>query len=239
MKGNVLIVMVGPPGCGKSWMASKLSILTGFPIVSSDAVRGDIYGDESIQGDPEQVFTRVLARLKAYGSEKRSCILDATNCNAFHRVNLVQCFKDLYDHVIGIVYDGDLRTCLNRNSERDRNVPEKVIERMYDQLHGKPPVLSEGFSDILSFKEVEEEVIEPIFDLFQCSISLFNHYVNGLSDSVRNLSDVLTKTMESLAIFSDALVEAVEKEGEAHEGENGELQAVHDRVRQESEGTGL
>src|SRR3989338_1992230 len=56
---RVMIVMVGPPGCGKSWMTSKIMGLSritrsGVAVFSSTVVREKLFPDET---DPEVLYS--------------------------------------------------------------------------------------------------------------------------------------------------------------------------------------
>ena len=53
-----IIIVVGIPGSGKStWVQKQLSSLTNsYVIINADSVRKELYGDESIQGNPKMVF---------------------------------------------------------------------------------------------------------------------------------------------------------------------------------------
>lgn len=52
----VLTMMVGVSYSGKSTIADKIARKTGAVIVSSNAIRGEIYGDESCQANHAKVF---------------------------------------------------------------------------------------------------------------------------------------------------------------------------------------
>ena len=70
MPRNVLIVMCGLPASGKSTYANWLAESGVFCAVCPDSIRGELYGDENIQGDGKQVFTIAYARIKDLGLDK-------------------------------------------------------------------------------------------------------------------------------------------------------------------------
>ena len=74
--------MIEIPGSGKSTYAKNN--LSG-EFISSDEVRKELYGDISIQGDPEKVFAVVYSRLKKVLSDGKDIIFDATNINRHYR----------------------------------------------------------------------------------------------------------------------------------------------------------
>ena len=53
---NRFVMLVGPAGSGKSTVAKEMLSKDNFVIVSSDSVREELFGDESIQGDPSHIF---------------------------------------------------------------------------------------------------------------------------------------------------------------------------------------
>ena len=57
------VILVGPPGCGKSTYGKKYAEEHANTIVlSSDQIREELYGDASIQDDPARVFTLMQSR---------------------------------------------------------------------------------------------------------------------------------------------------------------------------------
>lgn len=159
---SVLMVMVGPPGSGKSTLADDIQKETGMPIVSSDAIRKEMLGDESIQRNQEEVFDRVYSRIKKHSIGKHNVLYDATNCNVYYRKKFVDDFRDWFDVIVAICYNGTLDICLDRNSKRERIVPEPVVRKMFKNLieHGYPSV-KEGFDLVITFSEAR--------DIFQLS----------------------------------------------------------------------
>ena len=58
-----LIMLVGVSYSGKSFYAEQLAKQTGAIIVSSDAIRGELWGDENDQRNPAKVFEVVHSRI--------------------------------------------------------------------------------------------------------------------------------------------------------------------------------
>ena len=56
-------------GSGKSTIAARIAEFTNAKIVSSDAVRGEVYGDENCQADPAKIFEIVHNRVHQYLKE--------------------------------------------------------------------------------------------------------------------------------------------------------------------------
>ena len=59
------VMLIGLPGAGKSTYTNKdhtsfwetvIKLKSGFIVLSSDAIRKEVYGDETIQDDPQKIF---------------------------------------------------------------------------------------------------------------------------------------------------------------------------------------
>lgn len=145
---NTLIVLAGPPGCGKSTVCGELP---GFKVVSSDAIRAQMFGDESNQDDPSLVFSTAHHMVRNLLDNGEDVVFDATNCRREYRLRALEDVTDrLRTRTVCLVYTGDLETCLERNASRARKVPEKVIKRMFYELRREPPNLLEGFDAVVS-----------------------------------------------------------------------------------------
>jgi len=143
----MLNMLVGISGSGKSTYA-KLLEKDGFIVLSSDAIRLELYGDESDQSHNEQVFAelhkRILANLKA---GKRVCY-DATNLSAKRRTaflkmlesNHIDCFKKCT-----VIYR-EIEDCIVADDNRERSVGIEVIMRQAKQF--EVPTKDEGWDGL-------------------------------------------------------------------------------------------
>lgn len=141
MKRPVCYVMVGVAGSGKSYLAESI----GAPIVSSDAIRKELYGDENDQSHNNEVFNEVHGRIRRYLLNGESCVYDATNLSRKRRMSFL---KQLPAEVekVAILAATELEVILEQNAARERKVPEDVIMRMYRNL--SVPRVSEGWDSI-------------------------------------------------------------------------------------------
>ena len=141
--------MIGISGSGKSTVADKLSKEKHAYIISSDKIREELYGDENIQGDPQEVFKRVHNRILAYLTTGLDVIYDATNISLKNRSKLFKLLKDKYIDAkhIAIVMTTPLSICINNNNSRERVVPEDVILKQYKSFN--MPFFEEGFDEII------------------------------------------------------------------------------------------
>ena len=145
IKGPLLIVLVGVPGSGKSFVAKQLAeVNDDIAIVSSDAIREEFYGDANDQSHNDKVFRIVNKRLKEGLIAEKKVILDATNISKKRRKALLRDLK--YPESMAIVMAVPEYICKKRDEERDRHVGPDVINRMIKKWC--PPHYSEGFNFI-------------------------------------------------------------------------------------------
>ena len=141
-----MIMMVGLPASGKSTKAQELVKEYNATIFSSDALRKGLYGDENIQGDNTKLFNTLHQQIKTYLKNGYSTILDATNISYKKRMAFLSELKNIPCEKICVLMATPYAECLKRNAERERKVPEYVIERMYRSFD--VPWYYEGFDDI-------------------------------------------------------------------------------------------
>ncbi len=135
-----LILLVGIPGSGKTTLSQRI-IAKGFHCLNADSIRQELYGDAITQGEPEKVFEIFFERLEAAMGEKKSIIVDNTNLKPLHRKQILdRAAKFAYDDVQLWLLDIPLATCLERNRNRERVVPEDAVTHMYNELYrnGRP-----------------------------------------------------------------------------------------------------
>lgn len=143
MSKNVLIVLGGLPASGKSTYAEMLVESGIFQRVCPDLIRKELYGDENIQGDGAKVFKIAYHDIREYGCLSENVVFDATNINADRRKELVKSMRGYFDIIIFKWFDVATAVCLERNRQRERQVPEEVIWRM--ARTATVPTTEEGF----------------------------------------------------------------------------------------------
>jgi predicted kinase len=151
-----LFFLIGLPGSGKSTLANLLRTeCPDLALISTDRIRLDLYGDEAIQGDWLQVWQDVGRRFRAVASqiqrgERSAAIYDATNVVRKQRREAIALARQSgFTQVIGVWVTTPLWLCLQRNQQRDRQVPPDVIQRMSRRLRGAPPSRLEGFNRVI------------------------------------------------------------------------------------------
>jgi predicted kinase len=146
---NVTVVLlVGLPGSGKSTYAANCSAATGAAVLSSDEIRRLLSDDPANQTIHKRVFAMKRSLLRHRLQLKRPVTyLDATHLTRSERRPYLK-LAALYDATIeAVFFDVPLDECQRRNRNRDRVVPELVIERMAKRL--EPPSIEEGFARVI------------------------------------------------------------------------------------------
>lgn len=152
MRGGNLIIMVGPPGSGKSTIADDIcKKFKNFVIVSPDKIREEMTGDTSDQTQNDVVFGRVYGLLTSYLEDGYNVIYDATNCRSTYRYKIIDVCKSYAYKIICLMSTTPISECIKRNNSRNRHVPEDVIEKMYFNLRKHPPIIFEGYDLIVRF----------------------------------------------------------------------------------------
>lgn len=145
-----LVVLIGAAGAGKSTLATRL-----FPsdaILSSDAFRALVSGDEADQRATRTAFAILHRQLVRRLVDGQTTVVDATSVTAFARRGLVRRAAALGIPAVAIVLDLDPSTVLAQNGNRaGRVVPEAAVRRQLADLARslRPGILeAEGFAAI-------------------------------------------------------------------------------------------
>lgn len=147
-----LIVLVGLPGSGKSWVAEQiLNSYLAFEsddrvvIHSSDTIRKELFGDEGSQEDNARVFELMHKRVREDLKNNYTVIYDATNITRKARRGAINCATDNDEVECHIVW-APVQTCIDRDAKRARHVGPQVIEKMLRRWQS--PHWNEGFDVI-------------------------------------------------------------------------------------------
>lgn len=135
---------VGLPACGKTTWANNQS---GYMVLSSDSVRKELYGDESIQGDANKVFEIMQRRAVEYLRNGQSVIYDATNLSGKRRRHMLGRLKNIDGITTKCeVFVAPIEICKTRNTARERVVPDYMYDKMLRQYN--VPQYFEGWDEI-------------------------------------------------------------------------------------------
>ncbi|CAD5969464.1 hypothetical protein PCC9214_03713 [Planktothrix tepida] len=148
--------MIGVPGSGKSTIAQQLAEITQGVIISTDRIREQLYGEEIIQGNWSEIEAEVLKQMEAAITSSQPIIYDATNAYPQWRLELLEKIALISPEIsrswVAWVLETPIEICKQWNQNRQRHVPESVIEEMGKAIANFPPTLSEGFITIYPVK---------------------------------------------------------------------------------------
>lgn len=128
-------LLIGPPGSGKTTLAAVLAELVEGRVLSTDAIRAELYGDAAIQGPWPEVETLFHQRIREAVAEGVPVILDATHGQRPWRLAITQALS-LPQPVqwIGWWLTTPLEQCLAWDRTRERQAGAAVIERIHRYL---------------------------------------------------------------------------------------------------------
>ena len=137
--------MVAPAGCGKSTFAAKHFRPT--QIVSSDDCRARVSDDPANQGVSHHAFDLMYFIIRKRLLLKRLTVADATNLESFDRRELIKTARWFNFKAVALVLDIPLEVCLERNSARERVVPEEAVRLQFGKFESSlKSIRQEGFN---------------------------------------------------------------------------------------------
>ncbi|MFQ3543437.1 AAA family ATPase [Halobacillus rhizosphaerae] len=201
------LMLCGLAGSGKSTFAEALISATKVEDVdveiaylSSDAIRLELFGDESSQENNAVVFEEMRKRTLEAMKKGKFVIYDATNISRKKRSHLLrQLPKNSFKTIVYLT--SNLEIAQSQNLQRERVVPFGAIERMYKNL--QIPIYSEGWNKIIF--EYDDETLNNEFpkqfsDAVRLGVSLGREgydLMNFLSTYFNEFSKVMDLAQDS------------------------------------------
>ena len=147
MSDSLFIMLVGLAGSGKSTYAKqRQKEIDGCIILSSDKIREELYGDESIQRDHVKVFQIMERRALDAARMGKSVIYDATDLSARRRKHMIRQMSAQGCSTECVICVATFEVCCKRQLTRERKVPTEVIHRQYCSF--EIPTSMEGWDKI-------------------------------------------------------------------------------------------
>lgn len=145
---SILYCMCGISGSGKStWAANYKSKFPHAQIVSTDAIREELFGDCRVQKDGDKIFQIAYSRIKNYLEEDESTIIfDAMSLKVKDRTTLISKFGSKA-YMVCVVTGNDSVRAIENQYKRDRQVPEEVVLAQAKRF--TKPTYEEGWNEII------------------------------------------------------------------------------------------
>jgi protein phosphatase len=153
-----LVVLVGAAGSGKSTLAARL--FAPDQILSSDAYRRSVSGDDGDQSATTAAFRRLHHDVHVRLAERRTTVVDATSVTAYARRSLVRISVKHDVPAVAIVLDLDPVLVHARNAtRRGRIVPSDAVAAQLRDLERSlrgDGIATEGFAMIARISTAED-----------------------------------------------------------------------------------
>lgn len=154
---SIIFMTVGLPSSGKSTWANLNAKKLNAIVLSSDQIRKEWYGNESVQGDNNKIFEYINNQAKLILDSGKNVILDATNISQKRRIHFN---KEFHKYTRNVIYfSTSPKACIIRDQHRDRVVGEEVIMKMFKAL--QIPTYAEGWNSV---EIIHDKLFNPFFD---------------------------------------------------------------------------
>ena len=129
-----LVIMAGLPGSGKSYVREKM--FSDLAFIDCDELKKSIEGYDPKNPGTVHAQSKVLEKQAIYNNlaEGISFVYDTTASNADKVINMTKEAQSLGYTVVVVYVRTTLATALERNSKRDRVVPESIILDKYSLI---------------------------------------------------------------------------------------------------------
>lgn len=173
-----LYFLVGMPASGKTtWAEEKIKSGENIIHLSSDLLRVELYNNINDREHNSEVFNVMNKRTKDYLKNGVNVIYDATNINSKRRTSFVKELKKIDCKKICIYFAVNPSVCMNNDCNRDRQVGDRVIEKMYKNL--QVPMYHEGWDEIFVVGEKSDRYKFNLDD-----VNSYEEYIDFLNNPI-------------------------------------------------------
>ena len=133
---------IGPAGAGKSTFVSKMQ---NVDVISTDELRKEHHSG--------RVFKAAHEMTRRWLSMGMNVVFDATHTTEKGRRDLLAAIAGVNCQKVAVVFMTPLEECKRRNAQRERKVPEDVIDRQYAQFKRDANSIPDQFDAIVIVNE--------------------------------------------------------------------------------------
>ncbi len=133
MSTPTLIVLMGLPGTGKSYVSEYLRQKYGFVILSGEEITTQLFGTEKVSGkEYVQVYKIIRQKASELLSQGKSVVIDGTNLKQMFRQQIYDEVK--CDKLVLIYLKTDDKTALDRISKRQNSCSPETYDKFKSQI---------------------------------------------------------------------------------------------------------
>lgn len=146
---DLLIVMCGISGSGKSTKAKELASRFNAIIVSTDEIRQRVFKDVNDQKHNREVFQIAYDEINDLIKYANNVIFDATNIKYSSIRELeknIKHWNDIYRMLY--IMDTPIDKAIEQNNKRDRIVPTEVIIKQANTFKSNREKIMQEFADV-------------------------------------------------------------------------------------------
>lgn len=168
------VMLVGLPASGKTHLARDIEAL-GYERFSADAIRGELFGDEGAQLEPERVFGMLYSRIDEALARGARVVVDNMNLTRRSRRRLHRIFAKHGVKAKLVLLDVTLGGCKKRNAARERQIEKETLEQRARAIraYGSPDRDEEPFL-VLQPGKVGRYFVEPKSAVMKDASPAFN-----------------------------------------------------------------
>jgi len=144
------LIGIGIPGSGKTTTLKKFAEKNNYVYICPDDIRAELSGgDAADQSKNKEVWELTYNRAAEALKSGISVVVDATFANSGQRKSFIEFLrKSGAEKIQGLYVDTPLEVAKERNSKRERQVPDFVLDRMHTSIKENPPALSDGLDSL-------------------------------------------------------------------------------------------
>ena len=130
-----MFLCCGMSGAGKTTFSKKFAEYNNIEYLSPDDFYLQINGDEKIRKNKFLVWISLFNKIHQLEIKGKDCIIDTNALTYVDRTQFLNWFPSFEHHLIYI--DAPLGLCFENNFNRDRVIPEEIMEELWEKL--EPP----------------------------------------------------------------------------------------------------
>lgn len=141
-----LYFICGIPASGKTYYAYNIASTKNATVIDSDEYREKLFGDENCQDNNQKLFDAIHKDIKALLKDGKNVVYSATNLSSKRRRAFVNELTKIPCEKKCVIMATPFEQCLENNRNRERQVPEDDMWRMYKSW--QTPAMFEGWDSI-------------------------------------------------------------------------------------------